>query len=197
MGGSANPSAALRWVTGQTARPWAARELAVNATPDNIAIYQASNTYDGSRSFVRDVVNGWIGESVGGVLMGLTGSDCAALNCSPSSVNATPDNIVIYQASNTTMLNNTFVRNDEGTIFQAIGGALIGIPTGADCTALNCGSNPVQIQDDMIQSYQSANPTIANNTFVRNDEGTIFQAIGGALIGIPTGYGLHGAQLRG
>ena len=44
----------------------------MNATPDNIAIYQASNTTM-EAFFVRDVVNGWIGESVGGVLMGLTG----------------------------------------------------------------------------------------------------------------------------
>ena len=45
----------------------------IEATTAEIAAYEAANTVMVSGSFVRDVVNGWIGESVGGVLMGLTG----------------------------------------------------------------------------------------------------------------------------
>ena len=160
---------------------------AIQSEDDMINGYQSAHPTIANNTFIRNA-EGTIFQAVGGTLLGIpTGSDCTALDCGNGAIQSEDDMINGYQSAHPTIANNTFIRNAEGTIFQAVGGTLLGIPTGSDCTALDCGNGAIQSEDDMINGYQSAHPTIANNTFIRNAEGTIFQAVGGTLLGIPTG----------
>ena len=158
---------------------------AVNTTPDIINAYVSSHTVMTSGAFVRNVGTGWIGEVVGGVLVGLTAPDCSALACSTNAVNTTPDIINAYVSSHTVMTSGAFVRNvGTGWIGEVVGGVLVGL-TAPDCSALACSTNAVNTTPDIINAYVSSHTVMTSGAFVRNvGTGWIGEVVGGVLVGL-------------
>jgi hypothetical protein len=141
-----------------------------------------------SGTYIRNVTNGWIGEVLGGDLVGLTGSDCAALNCGGAAINTGPDAIGSYTSSHPVAASGTYIRNvTNGWIGEMVGGDLLGLK-GSDCSLLVCATQVVNSGPNAIEYLQRRRSTIADRQFVRvpsSDSSTLnFRAAGGTLLNL-------------
>jgi surface antigen len=135
----------------------------------NNTVYVTSDNYGVTNPDAGNTSNGWVAAT------GSPNSPTAYLHVMDLSPGG---------GSVLTPVNGEFVRDSgTGEIAEDIGGALVGVPDAADCTALNCGSNQVQVADSTFQTYTAAHPTIADGTFVWDQSGAS-EAIGGTLVGI-------------
>jgi hypothetical protein len=128
--------------------------------------------------------DGYVGEFVGGAVLHV--DSCTDLNDCQGGLDLDLPGANAYMAGHPLPSDGTLIRSvDTGAIGEVIGGAVVHIN---DCSPFNGCADDANVTNGMLSSYESANPTPADGTFVQvangSDQGLIARVAGGALLTI-------------